>query len=414
MSELIDNRKHRQEKLKGIIRDLHAGADSEDIKARFSDLLDQVGATEIADIEQSLINEGLPVEEVQRLCDVHVAVFKESLDKQKDAVEAKAAQMDNEVSTALSPLHEENKVITQLVSDIKEILTKISEADGGSNIESLLNEWEEKHKQLLTVDQHYSKKENILFPYLERYGISGPPSVMWGTHDEIRAALKDVSKVLEHVDPKIASPQLSVEIGNIVLPVLNSVSEMIYKEENILFPMCRETFTKDEWKEIAAQFKDPMATVYKKKDGMATAALSGLGLPGIDLDVGVLTPEQINLVLTHLPIDITFVNEKDEVAYFSLGPERFFERTRAVIGRKVQFCHPPASMGVVEQILADFKSGRKDHADFWINAKGTMLYIRYFAVRDKNGTYRGTLEVTQDITQIQKLTGEKRIYDYEE
>ncbi|HBN97089.1 MAG TPA: DUF438 domain-containing protein [Firmicutes bacterium] len=412
MSELIDNRKHRQETLKGIIRDLHAGVDSKDIKARFGELLDQVGATEIADIEQSLINEGLPVEEVQKLCDVHVAVFKDSLDKQKATVDTKATQMDS-VGGSLDPLREENKTISQLVLDIQQIITEISDADAGSNIEFLLTEWEGKHKELLDVDQHYSKKENILFPYLERYGISGPPSVMWGTHDDIRASLKEVSQILAHVEAKVASPQLSMEIGNLLLPTLNSVSEMVYKEENILFPLCLETFTEDEWKEIRVQLKDPMATMYKKKDSIASAALSGLGLPGIDLDVGVLTPEQINLMLTHLPIDLTFVDEKDEVAYFSLGPERFFERTRAVIGRKVQFCHPPTSMGVVERILEDFKSGRKDHADFWINAKGTMLYIRYFAVRDKVGTYKGTLEVTQNITEIQKLTGEKRIYDYE-
>ncbi len=412
MSELIDNRKHRQETLKGIIRDLHAGVDSEHIKERFGELLDQVGASEIADIEQRLINEGLPVEEVQKLCDVHVAVFKESLDKQKDTVDANAKQMDT-VGRTLDPLREENKRITALVKDILQILDGISEADSGTNIESLLTEWDSKHKELLAIDRHYSTKENILFPYLERYGISGPPSVMWGTHDQIRASLKDVSQVLEHSDNKIASPQLSVEIGNVVLPALNSISEMVYKEENILFPLCLETFTEDEWKEIGVQLKDPMATTYKKKGAVASVALSGLGLAGIDLDIGILTPEQINLMLTHLPIDITFVDEKDEVAYFSLGPERFFERTRAVIGRKVQFCHPPASMGTVEQILADFKSGRKDHADFWINAKGTMLYIRYFAVRDKKGVYKGTLEVTQNITEIQKLTGEKRIYDYE-
>ncbi|MFY9494622.1 MAG: PAS domain-containing protein, partial [Limnochordia bacterium] len=169
-------------------------------------------------------------------------------------------------------------------------------------------------------------------------------------------------------------------------------------------------FTVDEWKEIEAQLSDPFASVERKEtaDQPATAEVSG----GIELDVGVLTPEQINLMLTHLPIDITFVDANDEVRYFSLGPERIFERARAVIGRKVQFCHPPKSMGVVEQILEDFRSGRKDSADFWINMKGELVYIRYFAVRDENGVYQGTLEVTQNITEIQKITGEKRIYDY--
>ncbi|NLL49592.1 MAG: DUF438 domain-containing protein, partial [Firmicutes bacterium] len=282
MSELIDNRKHRQETLKGIIRDLHDGVDPEDIKDRFGELLDQVGAAEIAEIEQTLINEGLPVEEVQKLCDVHVAVFKESLDKQFAAVDLKAEQMEV-AGDVLASLKEENRAISQLVTDIQSILQSISDAEDGTNIEGQIREWDTKHQQLLTVDQHYSKKENILFPYLERYGISGPSSVMWGTHDEIRASLKEVSQVIEHAKDKVASRQLAVEIGNLVLPALNAVSEMVYKEENILFPLCMETFSEDEWKEIVTQLKDPMATQYKKKDGLASAAITGLGLAGIDL-----------------------------------------------------------------------------------------------------------------------------------
>ena len=408
MSELINNREHRQETLKGIIRDLHAGVSVDDIKGRFSELLDQVGASEIAEIEQALINEGLPVEEVQKLCDVHVAVFKESLDKQM----AQAIGSEKEESDPLQDLKDSNIKISDLITTIRGLLDKISEADAGSDIKSLLTAWEVNHERLLAVDQHYSKKENILFPYLERYGISGPPSVMWATHDEIRAALKDVTAVINNfIEAGLASPQLAVEIGNIVLPALNSVSEMVYKEENILFPLCKDTFTEDEWKEIEAQFKDPMAAVYKKKGEEGSEAVANTG--AIELDVGVLTPEQINLILKHLPIDMTFVDEKDEVAYFSLGPERIFERARAVIGRKVQFCHPPASMGVVEQILDDFRSGRRDSADFWINMKDMVVYIRYFAVRDETGKYRGTLEVSQNITDIQKITGEKRILDYD-
>ncbi|NMB01652.1 MAG: DUF438 domain-containing protein [Firmicutes bacterium] len=410
MSELIDNRKHRQETLKGIIRDLHAGATVDDLKERFADLLDQVGASEIAEIEQSLINEGLPVEEVQRLCDVHVAVFKDSLDKQM------AAQLQDEQGVKTDPLQDLidfNTETTSRVEIIRGLIDKISEAEVGSDIKSHLTAWEVQHERLLEVDQHYSKKENILFPYLERYGISGPSSVMWATHDEIRAALNNVTAIIgTRIQEGLASPQLAAEIGNVVLPALNSVSEMIYKEENILFPLCRDTFTQDEWKEISAQFKDPLASVYKAKDGEEVKRSSSSG--AIDLDVGLLTPEQINLVFKHLPIDVTYVDEKDEVAYFSLGAERIFERTRAVIGRKVQFCHPPASMGVVERILDDFKNGRRDSADFWINMKDMVVYIRYFAVRDSAGNYRGTLEVTQNIAEIQKLTGEKRIYDYQD
>lgn len=405
MSELIDNRKHRQETLKGIIKDLHAGVSTEEIKARFGELLDQVGPTEIADIEQSLINEGLPVEEIQKLCDIHVAVFKESLDKQKAA---EVAQEQDE-QDPLQGLQEENQRFTILVQEIQNLVEKIGKAESGSDLGTALEEWKTRHDELLKVDQHYSKKENILFPYLERYGISGPPSVMWGIHDEIRAALKDIAVVINSVQGNMASPQLAAEIAHVVLPTLNAIAEMIYKEENILFPMCKDTLTADEWKEIKAQFKDPLATVYQSRDGQNVPSANSAG---IDLDIGVLTAEQINLLLNHLPVDVTYVDENDEVRFFSAGPERIFERARAVIGRKVQFCHPPNSMGIVEQILQDFRSGKKDSADFWIDMKGQKIYIRYFAVRDKDGTYRGTVEVSQNITEIKGITGEKRIYDY--
>lgn len=405
MSELIANSKHRQKILKGIIKDLHAGVDPEQIKSRFSDLLEQVGPSEIGELEQSLINEGLPVEEIQKLCDVHVAVFKESLEKQKAA----AAVLAEVETNPLADLEDENRKIKALVADIKGLVEQIGAAEAGSSIKTLLERWDTQQERLGMVEQHYSKKENILFPYLERYGISGPPSVMWGIHDEIRASLKEIGRVIDNAGKDPAGAQLTVEIGNIVLPALNAIAEMVYKEEQILFPMCRDTFTADEWEEIEAQLQDPFATAKKSQ---AESVQSAGKQAGIELDIGALTPEQINLMLTHLPVDMTFVDANDEVRYFSLGPERIFERARAVIGRKVQLCHPPNSMGIVEQILDDFKSGSKDSADFWINMKGQLIYIRYFAVRDRAGVYRGTLEVTQNITDIQKLTGEKRIYDY--
>lgn len=405
MSELIANRKHRQEVLKEIIRDIHAGADLNEVKERFAELLSQVRPAEIGEIEQALINEGLPVEEIQRLCDVHVAVFRESLDKQLEA--AMAPQLTED---PLQDLKNFNRKASALLEDIRGLLDQITAVGERSEAQELIRIWESKHAELLEVDKHYAKKENILFPYLERYGISGPPTVMWGKHDEIRAALKEVTKVIERAKEGAATHQLAAEIGSIVLPALNDVSEMIYKEENILFPLCLETFTPDEWREIAVQFKDPLATVYKnREEGRAQSALDGV----LDLEVGRLSLEQINLIFGHLPVDVTFVDENDEVAFFSLGPERIFERPRAAIGRKVQFCHPPSSVGVVEQILQDFKSGRRDVAEFWLKLKDMYIHIRYFAVRDQEGNYRGTLEVTQNIAEIQKITGEKRIYDYE-
>lgn len=406
MAQLKNDALQRKETLKNIIRDLHDGVDVEEIKERFGDLLDQVGAAEIGEIEQELVNEGLAIEEIQKLCDVHVAVFKDSLDKQQATENEITISEDDPVAI----LKKENIETTNLVNEIKPLVVKIAGFGESTDISKQLGEWRNKHDRLMGLDSHYTKKENILFPYLERHGISGPPSVMWGIHDEIRADLKLINELLKAKTDNKASAILTGTIMDKVIPTLQAISEMIYKEENILFPMCKETFSDDEWAEIKVQLGDPMARVYKEKD---LGRVEEGSLPeGIDLEVGVLNPEQINLILTHLPIDITYVDENDEVRYFSLGPERIFERARAVIGRKVQFCHPPASMGIVEQILQDFKSGKKNDADFWIQMGDKLVYIRYFAVRDKDGTYRGTLEVSQNISEIKKITGEKRIYDY--
>ncbi|NLJ80180.1 MAG: DUF438 domain-containing protein [Firmicutes bacterium] len=404
MKGLANNRKQRQETLKEIIRDLHAGAQVEKIKARFGKLVDQVGPTEIGELEQSLIDEGLAVEEIQKLCDIHVAIFKDSLEKERGGEEAEKMFEED----PLAGFQEENENTAGLVQKIREIVEQLADVSSGSGFRELVENWSLKHQQLLKVEAHYSRKENILFPYLERHGISGPPSVMWGIHDEIRASLKDISTLIADLrESGEAADQLEIKIPKLVLPALNEISEMIYKEEKILFPMCKDTLSPQEWAEVKAQLKDPLAAV-KKREAYPQAGPDGR----IELEVGNLTPEQINLVLTHLPLDLTYVDENDEVRFFSLGPERIFERTRAVIGRKVQNCHPPASVGVVNRILEEFRSGSKDSADFWINMKGQLIYIRYFAVRDGKGIYRGALEVTQNITEIQAISGEKRIYDY--
>ena len=301
-------------------------------------------------------------------------------------------------------------MITALVESIKDVVTRISEKPAGTDISAELAEWRKKHTELGILDAHYARKENILFPYLEKHGITGPPSVMWGVDDEIRAAIKDISKIIQEAD-KQANPRLNRAIADQVVPTLHEISEMVYKEENILFPMCLETLTQDEWNEIKEQLKDPDMARYQAPGQADEVGSTADGV--INLDVGTVTVEQINILLTHLPVDITFVDENDEVRYFSLGKERIFERTPAVIGRKVQNCHPPQSMHVVNQIVDDFRTGKRDRADFWIQRGDSFILIQYFAVRDKDGQYRGTLEVTQDAAWVRSLEGEKRIYDEE-
>lgn len=133
----------------------------------------------------------------------------------------------------------------------------------------------------------------------------------------------------------------------------------------------------------------------------------------VSLDRGALTPEQIDLMMTHVPVDVSYVDETDTVVYYSATPGRIFHRSPAVIGRKVQNCHPPQSVDVVERILEAFKRGERDTAEFWIELHGKFVHIRYFALRDKAGAYKGTLEVTQDATGIRALRGERRLLDWD-
>ncbi|NLU26866.1 MAG: DUF438 domain-containing protein [Hungateiclostridium thermocellum] len=411
MSEVINNREYRQKVLKELIRELHNGKSVDEVKPRFEELIQGVSAAEISEMEQALIMEGMPVEEIQRLCDVHAAVFKGSIE------EIHRPQKPEEVPG--HPVHTfklENAEIEKLINnEIKPQLERCKSGDTTVSLEKLKDGF----GKLWEIDRHYSRKENLLFPYLEKYGITAPPKVMWGVDDEIRAAVKEVNRILSAYDE---NKDIFLEKAE---EAINKVSEMIYKEENILFPMALETLTEDEWLEIAkasgeigycmitpvAEWEPDRINIEEKaqKEGIQPSANQGY----VEFDAGCLTPDELNAMLNTLPIDITFVDKDGIVKYFTQGKERIFARPKTVIGRKVQNCHPPASVHIVEKIVEDLKSGRKDHEDFWIRMGDRYVFIRYFAVRNEKGEYLGVIEVTQDIGPIQKITGEKRLLSNE-
>lgn len=353
----------------------------------------------------------MPPEEVKRLCDVHVQVFRESLDQ-----EIKPEQ------TPGHPVHtfvRENRAVENVIANTEALLKKIQTAPEGEDISSLLQQWQQHHHQLLEIHNHFSRKENIFFPYLEKKGITGPSTVMWAIHDDIRVELKKVNQLLAVAD-STASTQLKKSIENLVLPMFHTIKELFYKEENIMYPTALDVLSEADWVDIYQQSDEigytlitPEKQWKPRGDGAPPQDMVADVAGEIQLDCGALTVEQIDRLLNTLPLDITFVDANDQVKFFSRGKERIFERAPAIIGRKVQFCHPQSSVHVVEKILANFRSGERDVADFWINMRGQKVYIRYFAVRDKEGKYLGTVEVTQNITEIQQLTGEKRIYDEE-
>jgi DUF438 domain-containing protein len=193
---------------------------------------------------------------------------------------------------------------------------------------------------------------------------------------------------------------------------------MIFKEENILLPMSQQTLTENEWAEIWAASPKYGWCLVEPQQGYMPPRASGAKTVAVPSDgtimmpTGRVTVEQLTSVLSTLPLDLTFVDADDRVAFFSEGPDRIFARSKAIIGRKVQHCHPPKSVDVVDRILADFRSGRQSVAEFWIDFHGKFAHIRYFAVRDSEGKYLGTVELTQDIAPLRKLGGERRLLQY--
>ena len=392
--------------LKAIILDLHKDMPFEEVKKRFDELIAGVKPTEIVAMEQQLIKEGMPIEEVQRLSELHVSVFKEALDG-NDFPDIPAGH----------PVHtfmEENTVFTNAVGDMDLLLQQLRLDDTLEKLSELTQAFQKTLAILSQVEIHYQRKENQLFPYLEKYEITGPSQVMWAAHDDIRAQLKQVKETFERQDLEAFLKQGTT--------CTQTITDMIYKENAILFPLSLETLDESEWLEIKKgegdigyAFTEPVvdwseATLDSNASFNADRAEKSTDQLG--LDTGRMTAEQVNLLLKHLPVDVTFVDENDRVQYFSAGKERIFPRSPGIIGRHVQNCHPPKSLDVVNRIVGEFKAGTKNEADFWIQVEGRLIYIRYFAVRDDEGVFRGTLEVSQDITDIKSLEGERRLLDW--
>jgi len=408
MSETNDNTRMQKEALKHMILEIHKGKAPEAVRAQLARLLGQVPYGLVVEVEQELIAEGLPVAEVQKLCDVHSAALKGVIEPSR----AKTPPPGHPVDT----FTRENRAIENEVNALRALIMELNSMPDNQSARRLVDVMQGHVNALMDVEKHYSRKENLLFPYLEKYGVTGPSKVMWGKDDEARGLLKAAVEAL--AEAKNETVESVREIVKLVLePALGAAAEMIFKEEQILFPMCLDTLTETEWYEIYRQ---------SREIGFCLVALQAEWEPGVaeagkrpkmddtrvQFPSGNMNLEELTAVLNTLPFDVTFVDKDDKVRFFTQGEERIFARSEAIIGRQVQHCHPPASVHIVEKIIADFKSGKQSRAPFWINLRGRFIHIEYFAVRDRNGGYLGTLEVTQDLTDLKKLDGEQRLLSY--
>ncbi len=407
----------RQIKLRKIVARLHAGDSVGDVKKEFARLIHGVNATEIAAMEQSLIDGGMPVEEVQRLCEVHVQVFETSLSKGRKP----SGIPGHPVHTML----EENRIARRKISALKAAARARvwgMERPGAAD---------EALESLSLILVHYARKENQLFPYLEKQGFTGPSRVMWGKHDEIRALFKETGEALDR-DPRT--------FGRLARTLGSKLQKMIFMEEHILIPEAVRRLSDREWALIRkgedaigfswvvpASLYDAGLVLAKAGDFPSTIAESDSTEKGgggnspdrtsptdhpLDLSTGLVPKGILDLALKTLPVDISIVDENDRVIYYSDSPHRLFPRSPAAIGRTVQNCHPQKSVDTVNKILAAFRKKEKDRARFWIERGGRFILIEYYALYENDGAYKGTLEVSQDLTDLRALEGQRHLLDW--
>jgi uncharacterized protein len=412
MSEIINNRQQRIEIMKSLIRQLHNGIAEDKIKKQFETVLSEAEYSDVFLMEMQLIQEGMPKEAIQDLCDTHTRVLKKHLDLQ-----------ETPQTIPGHPVHtfvEENKALARTINLIRLLAEDIGKLPDTTEtfpqiqkIHTLLNE-------LMDVDKHYRRKEHLLFPYFEKKDMPGPPAVMWGKHDEVREFLKETISGLTQINT-ISAAEARAYLQLAVLPSIVAVEDMIYKEEKILFPTALDLLTEQEWYEIYIQTDEIGYCIYTPEfewqpEGGIHQTIKKPQASGnrIQMPTGSFALEELISAFKILPADLTFVDKEDVVRYFSPGDKRIFDRTRAILGRKVQYCHPPKSVHIVNKIISDFKTGKQNVAKFWINMGGRFIHIAYHALKSEQGEYLGTLEVTQDLTELRQLQGERRLLKYDE
>ncbi|MCF6365815.1 MAG: PAS domain-containing protein [Bacteroidales bacterium] len=404
MSEFINNIAVRREELIAFSVGIINGGKRKDYIKRYQTAIDNLTAEDVIFVTDKLI-EKYNVEIVKENIGKILNIFYEPLKKLK--------RTEIEGNSFLYFLEKENREAEKILKNIKELLKKINKSPNA------LSETKEQLKSYFVkfqeFEKHYSKKENIFFSYFEKkYENHTCLKVMWAFHDEIRDSINKNIEILEGKKPDLKL--LNKETGRFFFAVI----PVIFREEHILHPFALELFSKKEFNEMLLQsfeigfafIKTPEKPDIIVKEEIQTTDYSKLGNLFADLETGILSHEQIKMMINHLPVDITFVDEDDTVRFFSNPKHRFFTRSKAIIGRTVQNCHPHESVHIVDEIVDSFKTGKKDKARFWIQMKGRFILIEYYALRNNKGEYKGTIEVSQDITELRQLKGEQRLLDW--
>lgn len=391
----MENKSQKVQNLIEYAKKLKEGGNPKDLHTKYQADIESVQPQDAFKIFYSLAKEeGMPAGEILVFLDKIINGFYKTL--------LDYAWKKPKNSQFLDEMYKENALLEAKVEEMKK---ELQEADPDQRRSKLLAS----AKELASFDNHYLKKENILFPYMEKSKAKFQgTSIMWELHDNVRTRIKETIALLE--DPEAADPEINKAVAGIFFGMLG----LKKKEELILFPAASQVLSEEDWAQIYEQSLEYDAAFGLRKGVESDKADDGEVFSGglFHTETGSLNFNEVLMIFNHLPVDLTFVDENNKVRYFTRPKDRIFPRSPAVIGRDVNNCHPPQSVHVVEEIVEAFKKGEKDTAKFWIDLKGKRILIRYFALRDGKGAYKGVLEVSEDITEIAELKGERRLLDW--
>ncbi len=400
MSEFSNKQEIRVDKIVNLCKTLITGTITPEYYNKNKEFINSVIPSDIIIAVDRMVLKGIPITDLKKGINKLLNLLYKPIVNYKS--------IKPEKNGFLYYLMEDNKKTSDLLDSIRPHLNELNKNPYNIDLKNkLINLFE----NLREIDKHYIILENILFPIIENHIQDYRClSVMWSYHDDIRRDLKELLNVLQNtkIDLRLINYYSS--------RIFYNVFAMIFREEKILFPYILEKIDNDklnelleEANEIGFGFINIDKNFINEKKSISHDTIKEI----LKLSTGELSINQIEMIFNSLPVDITFVDEKNKVKYFSSPKERIFPRSKSIIGRDVRNCHPPDSVSTVMKIIESFKSGERDKAEFWINLKDKFVYIQYFAVRDEKGSYRGVLEVTMDIKDIKNINGEKRLLDWD-
>ncbi|WP_282125745.1 DUF438 domain-containing protein [Marinifilum flexuosum] len=413
MSEFINNNAARIDSLFQFCLDLIKGKNGKDLIESHQEAIDHLCPNDIIQVVHKLVEEDLPMDDLKIGINKSLNVFHNLI------IAHEKPKVDS--NHFLGILMQENRALEKRLGEIKPLVKSFNKAETEDDLKKYLGEIHSRIEEFAEFEKHYSRKENIFFPYFEnQYPEYKCLGVMWSIHDDIRRLRKELLQAL-------ANEQADLKLINKLIGDLFFLKyTIIFREEFLLFPVALNALSSDLWDEMNQQslevgfsFIDPPVFTPDQKSKKSKSFLfegkeldaKQLGNTLLNFDTGLMTLDQAMMLLNHLPVDITMIDENDRVRFFSNPKDRFFTRSKAIIGRTVQNCHPPESVHIVDELLKAFRSGAKDSEPFWIQMQDRFILIQYFALRDDEGNYKGCIEVSQDLTDLKNLEGEKRLME---